>query len=211
MLNRGENKEQIYKPVPEEETSMARNSVLRDPSLWDDGNLAHESKTNNNSHNPLCQRQLGGLTGWGWLHGGQPNLWMAMPEPFKYCLWVPSAAWVPTQSEPQMLGSLECCWGWLHGHCFPCGRLDRGTFDVVRASPGSTWPQVGWETLAACLGLGRCWHSCSLGDPDRAFGSLSRHNQATIQFSYCGETGKQGGCFLRTYELETIFLRQQGQ
>lgn len=89
------------------------------------------------------------------------------------------------------------------------------SFDRVRASPGSTWPQVVWETLAACLGLGRCWHSCSLGNLDCACGSLSQYNQASIQFSHCGktavfDTGKHGGYSLRTYELGTVFPSQQG-
>lgn len=142
-------------------------------------------------------------------------LWMAIPEP-------PSAATVCLPQLGCSLGQSHKCWG--HSSAtevglmlisFHVGGLIQSTFDVVRASPGSIWPWVAWETLAACLDLGRCWHSCSLRDQDRACGSLSQHNQASVQFSHCRETasfdaGKQRGCSLRTYELETIFPGQRG-
>lgn len=53
MLNR-EKKNKSTSQSLGEETSMGHNSILKDPSVWDDGNPTNENKTNNSSHNSLC-------------------------------------------------------------------------------------------------------------------------------------------------------------
>ena len=156
MWNR-EKKEQIHQPVPGG-TRQARLTMVSSeiPLCGMMGTQPREAKPTIAPTVPsIYQRLLGGLTGRDWhLEGSQCSQWPSLNP--QCCLCVPSTARVPTQTELQMLGHSSVTEVGLMLIAFHVGSLIWNAFDVVKSSPGSAWPQVVWETQAACLGLRKC-------------------------------------------------------
>lgn len=111
----------------------------------------------------------------------------------------------------QILGALKCCWGWLHGHCFPRGGLNRGH---LWCGEGFPWEHLTTSGLRDIGCLPWAWEVLTLLLIRRTWTVLLAALASTIRPQSSSHTverlaNREAVFWGHMYELGTIFPRQQ--